>query len=188
MGTRPYPFYITLVAFTGAVGVAVYRGLRRFPTVDYIPPRWIEQHRPLRGYVVRISDSDNFRLYHAPPLWFGKIPSLHREYMKRTIHIRLAGVDAPESKFFSMPGQPYAAEAKAWVTKLLKNKKVTVVPYAKDRYNRLLGMVYVRSRLFFKVNVSLRMVEAGYATVYKQHGAEYGGILEQLQSAESLAR
>ncbi|KAJ1956718.1 putative endonuclease lcl3, partial [Dispira parvispora] len=77
-GTQPYPLYITLVAATGAIGVAVYRGLRRFPTVDYIPPRWIERHRPLRGYVVRISDSDNFRLYHAPPLWFGKIPPLHR--------------------------------------------------------------------------------------------------------------
>ncbi|RKP39996.1 hypothetical protein BJ085DRAFT_8357, partial [Dimargaris cristalligena] len=161
---------------------------RRFPTADHLPLNYIARHKPLHGRVVRISDSDNFRLYHTPPLWFKPIPNLSREYMKQTIHIRLAGIDAPESKFFSMPGQPFAAEAKQWLTQQLDQRRITVIPLGKDRYNRLLGMVYVRSWLFFKTNISLKMVGAGFATIYRQHGAEYGGILPQLELAEQKAR
>ncbi|KAJ1907734.1 putative endonuclease lcl3, partial [Tieghemiomyces parasiticus] len=51
-----------------------------------------------------------------------------------------------------------------------------------------LAMVYVRRWLFFKRNVSLMMVKAGYATIYQQSGAEYGGILEQLKRAEQRAK
>ncbi|KAJ1992402.1 putative endonuclease lcl3 [Dimargaris cristalligena] len=185
---HPYPFYLLTTGCVATVGWLLHRGFRRFPTADHLPLNYIARHKPLHGRVVRISDSDNFRLYHTPPLWFKPIPNLSREYMKQTIHIRLAGIDAPESKFFSMPGQPFAAEAKQWLTQQLDQRRITVIPLGKDRYNRLLGMAYVRSWLFFKTNISLKMVGAGFATIYRQHGAEYGGILPQLELAEQKAR
>ncbi|KAJ1973624.1 putative endonuclease lcl3 [Dimargaris xerosporica] len=185
---QPYPFYLLITGTAMALGWVVYRGTRRFPTADHIPPHWMEQRKPIRGQVVRISDSDNVRIYHTPWLWYGKIPDLNREYMKKSIHVRLAGVDAPESSYFSMPSQPFAAEAKEWIAHKLQDRRVKVIPCGKDRYNRLLGMVYVRSWLGLWQNVSLQMVQAGYATVYKQHGAQYGGILEQLERAEATAK
>ncbi|KAJ1976269.1 putative endonuclease lcl3 [Dimargaris verticillata] len=186
--SQPYPFYLLTTGTALALGWVVYRGTRRFPTADHIPPRWVEKRKPIRGRVVRISDSDNVRIYHTPWLWFGQIPDLNREYMKKSIHVRLAGVDAPESSYFSMPSQPFSAEAKEWIALKLRDRRVKVIPCGKDRYNRLLGMVYVRSWFGLWQNVSLKMVQAGYATVYKQHGAQYGGILEQLERAEAMAK
>lgn len=50
-------------------------------------------------------------------------------------------------------------------------------------------MAYVRTPPFyFKKNVSLEMVKAGLASLYVAKGAEYGGILNQLEQAESKAK
>ena len=40
----------------------------------------------------------------------------------------------------------------------------------------------------FKKNLSLAMVQAGYATLYDSIGAEYGGIKDKLIEAEGIAR
>lgn len=41
---------------------------------------------------------------------------------------------------------------------------------------------------FFKRNLSLDMVIAGYAVVYRGGGAEYFGMEKQLREAEEIAR
>lgn len=41
---------------------------------------------------------------------------------------------------------------------------------------------------FFKKNVSVEMVKAGYASIYVAKGAQYSGILEQLKAYEAKAK
>jgi len=48
--------------------------------------------------------------------------------------------------------------------------------------------VWVRRYWFFKVNVSLEMVRKGFALVYSQSGAAYGGMKEQLEAAQEEAK
>lgn len=50
-------------------------------------------------------------------------------------------------------------------------------------------MAYVRNPPFyFKKNVSLEMVKAGLASIYVAKGAQYGGILQQLEKQEAKAK
>lgn len=51
----------------------------------------------LRGTVTRVGDADNFHLFHQP-FWYRKpIPDKGRDIKALgTVHVRLAGVDAPE--------------------------------------------------------------------------------------------
>jgi len=107
-----------------------------------------------------------------------------------TIHIRLAGVDAPELAHFGNPAQPFSKEAFDYLTNLVNQKKVTVDLLSKDRYNRIVGMAFVRRWKFFPFtqNVSLLMVQQGLATVYRSAGAEYGRYAAQFERAEITAK
>lgn len=139
-------------------------------------------------------DADNFRLYHTPGFGWGtfrSIPKQKTALKDQTIHIRLAGVDAPELSHFGHPEQPFSQEALLQLKKLVNQKHVKVQMLSKDRYNRIVAMVYVRRwwcSPFRRKNVSLTMVEAGLATVYRSSGAEHGSILAQLTAAEAKAR
>ena len=78
------------------------------------------------------------------------------------IKVRLMGIDAPETGKQRMPGQPYSQEAKKHLTDLVYGKMVDVKGYGVDRYNRVLGVVYLDGK-----NVNLEMVKAGLAEVYR---------------------
>lgn len=82
-----------------------------------------------------------------------------------TIHIRLAGVDAPEVSqlfacvipglipvyfftsvqlaHFGNPAQPFSKEAFDYLTNLVNQKKVTVDLLSKDRYNRIVCQLFL---------------------------------------------
>ena len=61
-----------------------------------------------------------------------------------TIKVRLVGIDAPEtSKKKRQPGQPYSQQAKKHLAGLLLNRVVDVKGYGSDRYNRVLGVIYL---------------------------------------------
>ncbi|KAJ5086093.1 hypothetical protein N7532_010864 [Penicillium argentinense] len=60
------------------------------------------------------------------------------------IHIRLAGVDAPELAHFGRPEQPFAREAHAWLTGYLLNRRIRAFVYRQDQYNRVVASVFVR--------------------------------------------
>jgi endonuclease YncB( thermonuclease family) len=62
------------------------------------------------------------------------------ELKDQTIHIRLAGVDAPEGAHFGMPAQPYSAESKDFLTRMSLNKKVHLELYSRDRYERVVRL------------------------------------------------
>jgi len=95
---------------------------------------------------------------------------------------------------FGTKSQPFAPEAKEWLTKFVQGRKVYIHLHRIDQYGRAVSTVWVHRRrfpwLWWPVwwNVSLEMVRAGFATIYRDTGAEYGGILKDLESAEARAK
>ena len=75
----------------------------------------------LSGTVVAIADGDTFTLLTAD---------------KTQVKIRLHGIDCPEKK------QPYATQAKNFVSDRIFGRQVTVSQKGKDRYKRIIGIVY----------------------------------------------
>ncbi|GAA5840360.1 hypothetical protein JCM11251_006705 [Rhodosporidiobolus azoricus] len=166
-----------------------YRFGRRVLNVDDLR-RSDYSPRRLRGVVLRVPDGDGLRLFHRPFLRpFLKPPPPRSGLSKTTLSIRLAGVDAPEMAHFGHPEQPFAPEARDFLRQLVLGKPVVVELYRKDQYQRVVGHVYIRKFPFFlRRNVSELLVEAGYASVYEEHGAVYGGRLDRLRRLEERAR
>ncbi len=141
-----------------------------------------------------VGDADNFRLFHTPGGrllgwgWLRQIPEARKDLAKAgTLHIRLAGIDAPEGAHFGNPAQPYAAEAQAWLTSYVLGRRVRVTLLARDRYERVVCSVKVW-RWGIRRDVSLEMVKAGWAEVYVNYGAEYGGLETDLKKALDTAK
>jgi endonuclease YncB( thermonuclease family) len=55
----------------------------------------------------------------------------------QTIHIRIAGVDAPEAAHFGRPAQPFAPEALAWLKNSIEGKTVYCQLIRRDQYSRI---------------------------------------------------
>ncbi|KAF9160093.1 putative endonuclease lcl3 [Actinomortierella ambigua] len=192
------PYVITSAVFgAGALAIMIYRRqLRRIPTSAYLTPDMLQGRRVLRGKVTSVGDADNFRFYHTPGGflsgwgWLRHVPKSNQELKGQTMHVRLAGVDAPEGAHFGMPAQPFSKEALEWLRSQLLGKTVFVKPFAKDRYDRVVSMAWVRRTIPFlpKKNVSLEMLKVGYGQVYKQAGAEYGGFLAEFERTEAAAK
>lgn len=95
---------------------------------------------------------------------------------------------------FGSKTQPYAVEAKDWLTSFIQGRRVVIQLHRIDQYGRAVASVWVRRRRFPHLiwpvwwNVSLEMAAAGFATVYRDAGAEYGAIKRQLEEAEQRAK
>ena len=105
------------------------------------------------------------------------------------LRVRLAGIDCPETSKISLktgkvnkPGQPFADEAAIFTGRMVAGKRVKLVAYGPDRYQRILAFVFVGG-----VNVNLELVKAGLAEVYRVKGA-VGAHRRELERAESEAR
>lgn len=73
-----------------------------------------------------------------------ELSSIHVTELKdQTIHIRIAGVDAPEAAHFGRPAQPYAPEALAWLKNAIEGKTLYCQLIHRDQYSRI-----VRSHAF----------------------------------------
>ncbi|KAJ5245887.1 hypothetical protein N7468_000870 [Penicillium chermesinum] len=151
------------------------------------PPSWLRR-RTVFGQVTSVGDGDNFRLYHTPGgrlagwgwLPWKRVPVNKKELKDQTIHIRLAGIDAPELAHFGRPEQPFARDAHAWLTSYLLNRRVRAYVYRQDQYSRVVASVYVRRAFdlppFRRRDVSYEMLKRGLATVYEaKAGSEFGG-------------
>ncbi|KAF8927400.1 putative endonuclease lcl3 [Dissophora ornata] len=192
------PYVVTTAVFGTATAVVfLYRTrLRRIPTSAHLTPNMLQGKRTMRGKVTSVGDSDNFRFYHTPGgIWAGwgwlrRVPSNSKELKNQTLHIRIAGVDAPEGAHFGMPAQPFSQESLNWLRQELNGKTVLVRPYARDRYERVVSMAwYPRSLpLLPKKNVSIEMLKQGYAQIYRQAGSEYGGLLKEFEKIEAHAK
>jgi endonuclease YncB( thermonuclease family) len=108
--------------------------------------------------------------------------------IKPKLHIRIAGVDAPELAHWGREAQPYSKEALDMLTDLILNRRVRTKLYRRDQYDRVVAQVYVRKWLF-KKDVGLEMLKAGLATVYEaKSGAEFGNSESEYRAAEEKAK
>ena len=99
----------------------------------------------LTGLVVGVSDGDTITVLVD----------------KTPYKIRLAGIDAPESR------QAFGQASKQHLSALVYKKPVTVLWDKKDRYGRTLGKVMVDG-----TDVCLEQIKAGLAWHYKRYASE----------------
>lgn len=106
-----------------------------------------------------------------------------------TLHVRIAGVDAPEMAHFGRPEQPHSKEALEWLKSFILQKRVRVYPYRRDQYDRVVCTVVRRRWLVWKQDVGLTMLKRGLATVYEaKFGSEFGGSEDAYREAEAKAK
>ena len=187
---------LTSLVLGGAYFYSTY--LTRIPTIAHLPASLLRHpRRTLLGRVSSVGDADNFRLYHTPggiPAgwgWLRQVPLEKKGLTNQTLHVRIAGIDAPELAHFGNPGQPGGKEALAWLTQRLEGRSVRVHALRRDQYDRLVGTVAARGgwRITRSADVGLDMIRAGWATVYEaKKGAEYDGREEDYRAAERLAK
>ena len=98
--------------------------------------------------------------------------------------LRYEGIDCPETGSADFPADPLARSAKRINRKLADGKKIEVVFGSQrfDSYGRLLGFVFADG-----VNINLKIVEAGLATLFETEG-QNPELMEELRSAERAAR
>lgn len=76
----------------------------------------------------------------------------------KLIKVRLFGIDAPELK------QDYGYESKQALMNFIKNKDVKIEGKKKDRYGRLIGIIYLNNE-----NINEKMVKTGNAWWYEKY-------------------
>ncbi|KAF2831370.1 SNase-domain-containing protein [Ophiobolus disseminans] len=183
-------------AVTSVAAVRMYKTyLRRIPSVNHIKPHYFRR-KGLFGRVTSVGDADNFRLYHTPGgriagwgwLPWKRVPTKRDGLTNQTLHIRLAGVDAPELAHWGREAQPYAKEAHEWLINQIHHRRVRAYIYRRDQYDRVVAQVYVR-RWLFRKDVGLEMLKAGLATVYEaKSGSEFGTSEERYRATEKKAK
>ena len=97
----------------------------------------------LSGKVIRVSDGDSITV----------LDSGNQQHK-----IRLMGIDAPEK------GQPFGTKSRESLSSMVAGRQVTVAWQKKDRYGRVLGVVFADSR-----DVGLIQIERGFAWHYKAY-------------------
>jgi endonuclease YncB( thermonuclease family) len=117
----------------------------------------------LNGCIVRVVDGDTVKLQDD-------------QRIIRTI--RLAGIDAPESKM------PYGTQATEFLTDLILGKDVVAVTYKQDRYGRTIATIMLAGQ-----DVNLAMIKVGLAWHYKRYAKEQSiAVALAYGQAEDMAR
>ena len=97
----------------------------------------------LFGIVIKVYDGDTITL----------VDNKNKKYK-----IRLDKIDAPEKK------QLYGLQSQSELAKLILNKKIKVIYSKIDRYQRVLGVIYLDN-----IEVNLYMVKNGFAWHYGKY-------------------
>lgn len=123
----------------------------------------ILQAETLTGRVVKVIDGDTVTLLDASKIQ-------HK--------IRLAGIDAPESK------QPYGQKSKEALSALVAGQQDEVDWHKRDRYGRVVGKIIAGVR-----DVNLAQVRAGMAWWYRKYANEQSPVDQRLyKDAEAKAK
>lgn len=101
----------------------------------------------ISGQVIKISDGDTITIL-----------TQQREQVK----VRLFGIDAPEKK------QPYGQKSKQFLSNLIAGRSVKIQEKGKDRYRRVLGIIYLNGQ-----DINEQMVLSGYAWAYVKYSKIY---------------
>lgn len=124
------------------------------------PEQQTDSEKRLVGKVIKVADGDTMTL-------------MDNNGTKRKV--RLNGIDCPEI------GQDYGDKAKQYVEKLAINKYVNVDIIGIDKYDRILGVVYIDD-----VNINEALLENGFAWVYKYNKDERYNYLAEQAKAKKL--
>ena len=101
----------------------------------------------LEGKVISVTDDDTIKILTSE---------------QQQIKVRLYGIDAPEKK------QPYGTAAKKYLVDLIAGKTVQIEEHGKDRYKRVLGIVYLDSK-----DINEILVLNGYAWAFTKYSKIY---------------
>lgn len=74
------------------------------------------------------------------------------------IRIRLHGIDSPER------GQPWEDESTAALKERILGKQVDVEPFQQDRYDRLIGIIFLGD-----IDINAELVQHGHAWAYRRY-------------------
>lgn len=97
----------------------------------------------------------------------------------RTVNVRLEGIDAPELS------QPYGAQSREALARLVAQQPVTVSYSKTDRYGRVIGRVHTRDC----TDVNLRQLASGMAWFYAAFQCELpGSARRQYRTTQEAAR
>ena len=84
--------------------------------------------------------------------------TIRAEAKGKEIKIRLVEIDAPEMN------QPFGAQSKNFLNRLLYGKDVTLISQGEDRYGRTLGEIYANGE-----SANALMIKSGFAWVYDRY-------------------
>jgi endonuclease YncB( thermonuclease family) len=97
---------------------------------------------------------------------------------KQRVRIRIAGIDAPESR------QPFSTAATDYLSRLVLGQQVAIEGTKRDRYGYTVGKVLIGER-----DVGLELIRAGYAWHFKRYEIEQSKVdRERYADAEQAAR
>lgn len=116
--------------------------ITKFLIVGFFLIFWVQSNAQKNATVIRIVDGDTYQLLQN----------------KRVITVRLANVDAPETK------QSFGEAAKDSISKLILGKSVVVDSLKLDRYNRVIATIAIKGMALDSI-----MVSNGWAWHYAEY-------------------
>ncbi|QCD52826.1 thermonuclease family protein [Campylobacter sp. RM16192] len=100
----------------------------------------------LSGKVIKVSDGDTITILQN----------------KQQIKVRLFGIDAPEKK------QAYGEKSRKFLANLIAGQIIEVREKGKDKYKRVLGVVFHKGQ-----DINAQMVSNGYAWAFIKYSKDY---------------
>lgn len=77
--------------------------------------------------------------------------------------IRLAGINAPETRTLDMNEKEKGLDAKFWLEKELKDQEIIIRTTKEEKYGRMLGYLHTKNH---SLTVNERMILEGFAEKY----------------------
>ena len=135
-----------LVALLFLLSALIALGQDRALTVDRAKPATYaldREREPVYGRCVGVTDGDTLRVLTTK---------------QENLKVRVAFIDCPEAR------QPFGARAKQAMSRLVFGKDLELRPQARDRYGRLVALVYVEG-----VDAGFELLTAGLAWPSYRH-------------------
>ena len=102
------------------------------------------------AYLISYTPLENIRVVDGD--------TIRAEAKGKEIKIRLVEIDAPEMN------QPFGAQSKNFLNRLLNKKDITLISQGEDRYGRTLGKIYANGE-----SANTLMIKSGFAWVYDSY-------------------
>ena len=119
----------------------------------------------LHCLIYDVYDGDTCTIMYSYPT---NLPFSVERLQKR--RLRLSGIDTPELRTKNQEEKTAGYEAKTYLSKLIKNKIVTIKFEKEEKFGRLMGYIFLNidGKMGKMINVNQLMIEKGYAKEY--HG------------------